>query len=203
MELTVECKKRPEGSKPRALRRAGKIPAVLYGHKGTESMSLIMDTKTAEVLVKKSSLNNTLIQVNVPEMSWSGKALLREIQAHPWKRNLYHLSFFSVASQESLQVTVPIHFTGTSIGVKQDGGALDTVLNELEVNCAPESIPESIEIDVSDMQIGDMLHVSELKLPAGVEAVGEGNRVIVSVLGKASQVTEDDAETTTEAAVAG
>ena len=200
MELTVECNKRPEGSKPRSLRRAGKIPAVLYGHKGTESMALIMDAKTAEVLVKKSSVNNTLIQVNVPELSWSGKALLREVQSHPWKRNLYHLSFFSVASQASLQVTVPIHFTGTSIGVKQDGGALDTVLNELEVNCAPESIPESIEIDVSDMQIGDMLHVSELKLPAGVEAVGEGDRVVVSVLGMASQVTEDDAETTTEAA---
>ena len=200
MELTVECNKRPDGSKPRALRREGKIPAVLYGHKGTESMSLIMDAKTAEVLVKKSSLNNTLIQVNVPELSWSGKALLREVQKHPWKTHLIHLSFFSVASQASLQVTVPIHFTGTSIGVKQDGGALDTVLNELEVNCAPESIPESIEIDVTDMQIGDMLHVSDLKLPAGVEAVGEGDRIIVSVLGKASQVTEEDAETTEAAA---
>jgi large subunit ribosomal protein L25 len=200
MELTVECNKRPDGSKPRALRREGKIPAVLYGHKGTESMSLIMDAKTAEVLVKKSSLNNTLIQVNVPELSWSGKALLREVQKHPWKTHLIHLSFFSVASQASLQVTVPIHFTGTSIGVKQDGGALDTVLNELEVNCAPESIPESIEIDVTDMQIGDMLHVSDLKLPAGVEAVGESDRIIVSVLGMASQVTEEDAETTEAAA---
>ncbi|MBD3882642.1 50S ribosomal protein L25/general stress protein Ctc [Phormidium tenue FACHB-886] len=200
MELTVECKKRPEGSKPNTLRREGHIPAVLYGHKGTESLALMMDAKTAEVLVKKSSLNNTLIQVNVPELSWSGKALLREVQKHPWKPHLVHLSFFSVAAQDSLQVTVPFHFVGTSIGAKQDGGALDTVLNELEVNCAPDRIPEMIEIDVTNLKIGDSIHVNDLTLPAGVEAVGEGDRIVVTVLGRASQVTEEDAETTEAAA---
>jgi large subunit ribosomal protein L25 len=195
MELTVECKKRAEGSKPNALRRGGQIPAVLYGHKGAESVALTLDAKAAETLVKKSSLNNTLIQINVPDLPWSGKALLREVQAHPWKRNLYHLSFFSVSATDKLEVTVPIHFVGTAVGAKQDGGSMDTVLNELEVACTGDSIPEVIEVDVSNMNIGDAIHVHELTLPAGVTALGEGDRVVVSILGKATKTEEsEDAE---------
>jgi large subunit ribosomal protein L25 len=193
MELTVECKKRAEGSKPNALRREGQIPAVLYGHKGAESVALTLDAKAAETLVKKSSLNNTLIRINVPDLPWSGKALLREVQAHPWKRNLYHLSFFSVSATDKLEVTVPIHFVGTALGAKQDGGSMDTVLNELEVSCMGDSIPEAIEVDVSNLNIGDAIHVHELTLPAGVTALGEGDRVVVSILGKASK-SEDPAD---------
>ncbi|NJR64617.1 MAG: 50S ribosomal protein L25/general stress protein Ctc [Leptolyngbyaceae cyanobacterium CRU_2_3] len=195
MELTVECNKRSEGSKPNALRREGKIPAVLYGHKGTESMSLTVDAKSAEILVRRSSLNNTLIQVNVPDLGWSGKALLREVQSHPWKRFLYHLSFFSVSSTDKIEVTVPIHFVGVAIGAKQDGGSMDTVLNELEVACTGGTIPDGIEVDVSNMNIGDAIHVNELVLPTGVTAVGEGDRVVVSILGKASKAEDGtDAE---------
>jgi len=194
MELTVDCKKRPEGSKPNALRRGGQIPAVLYGHKGTESMALTLDAKTAETLVRKSSLNNTLIKINVPEMPWSGKALLREVQSHPWKRSIYHLSFFSVSAGDKLEVTVPIHFVGTALGAKQEGGSMDTVLNELEVACTGDSIPEAIEVDVSNMNIGDAIHVSELPLPAGVVALGEGDRVVVSILGKATASSGEAAE---------
>lgn len=195
MELTIECQKRPSGSKTNALRREGRTPAVLYGHNGTESVALTIDTRSAETLVRRASLNNTLIQINVPEIAWSGKALLREVQAHPWRRDLYHLSFFSIGSQSSVQVTVPLHFIGESVGVKQNGGTLDVVLNELEVDCAPNNVPESLEIDVSNLEVGDALHVNELVLPSGVTVLGEGNRVAVSVL--ASKATGED--TTAEA----
>ncbi|HBE21572.1 MAG TPA: 50S ribosomal protein L25 [Cyanobacteria bacterium UBA11149] len=98
MEVTVECQKRAEGSKPRALRRDGLIPATLYGHKGAESESLTVDAKTVETLLKNSKVNDTVIQLEIPDLSWSGKVLLREVQVHPWKRaNVYHLSFFAVA----------------------------------------------------------------------------------------------------------
>ncbi|WP_416675561.1 50S ribosomal protein L25/general stress protein Ctc [Egbenema bharatensis] len=205
MELTLDCKKRPDGSKPNALRRDGLMPAVLYGHDGTESISLVIDAKTAEVLVRKASVNNTLIQLNISDIPWKGKALIREVQTHPWRGDLYHLSFFSVAAQDSLQVTVPFHFVGTAVGVKPEGGALDTVLTELEVSCAPDNIPESIEIDVTNLHIGDALHVRELKLPKGVEAVGEPDRVIVSILGRGGQVSapvEGEEEAAGEAAEA-
>lgn len=182
MEFTIECQKRAPGSKPRAMRRAGLLPAVLYGHNGAESMELTLDLKTAETLVKKASVNNTLIQVNIPEASWSGKALLREVQSHPWKPQLYHLSFFSIATQGSVNVTVPLRLVGESAGVKTYGGTLDVVLTELTVSCAPDAIPDAIDVDITNLNVGDALHVNELSLPAGITVSGEGDRVIVSVL---------------------
>ena len=193
MEFTVECQKRPDGKKANALRREGHIPAVLYGHDGTNSLSLTMDAKTAENLLRRASINNSLVMVKVPELSWSGKALLREVQTHPWKNELYHISFFSIAAQDSLQVTVPLHFVGEPIGVSEGRGALDTVKTELQVNCPPESIPESIEIDVSHLNIGDSIHVSELTLPQGVEVVDEPQRVVATVLAPTVPSAEEEA----------
>lgn len=189
MDVTVECQKRPEGSKPRALRRSGLIPAVLYGHKGAESVALTMSAKDAETLLKKATINNTLVQVKIPDISWSGKALLREVQTHPWKNALYHLSFFSVAAQESLNVMVQLHFVGEAAGVKQ-GGVLEVVISELQVQCAPENIPESIEIDVSNMQIGDVIRVEELVLPPGVTPLSEPERTVVTVAGDSNTEAE-------------
>jgi large subunit ribosomal protein L25 len=204
MELTLDCKKRPEGSKPNALRRQGLLPAVLYGHKGTESVSLTVDAKTVQMLLRKASVNNTLIQLNVTDLPWRGQTLLREVQSHPWRGDIYHLSFFSVAAQESLQVTVPLHFVGTPIGVKNEGGALDTVLTEVELSCAPDNIPESIEVDVSNLHVGESLHIDQLVLPASVEAIGGSDVVVATILGKSSQVTAEaedlEAEASAEAA---
>ena len=181
MQITIDCHKRAAGSKPNALRRSGQIPAVLYGHNGTESLELTIDAKKAEFLVRDASVNNTLIEVNVPEAPWTGKALLREIQVHPWKRHLYHLSFFSVSAESVLEITVPLHFIGEAYGVKQESGVMETELTELEVRCLPDRIPESIEIDVTDLKVGDALHVHELPLPEGVTAQGEANRVVVMI----------------------
>ncbi len=201
MEITVECNKRPEGSKPNALRRSGLIPASLYGHKGAESVSLTVKAKDAETLLKKATINNTLVQVKIADISWSGKALVREVQTHPWKKTeLYHVSFFSVASQESLNVAVPLHFVGEAVGVKQDAGVLDPVLTELQVQCAPENIPESIEIDVSNMQVGDTLRIEDLVLPPGITPLAEPGETVVTVAAQRAAEAGDEAEdSTTEA----
>lgn len=182
MELTVECQKRPEGSKPNALRRSGLIPAVLYGHNGAESLSLTINAKSAETLLKSHALNSILIQLNIPDLSWSGKTLLREVQRHPWKGNTYHLSFFAVGSHGFIDVEVPLHFVGEAVGVKMEGGILDTVLNQLKISCPPDSIPEFISVDVSGLHLGQALHINELNLPSGVTASGEANQVVVSIL---------------------
>ncbi|MGC8712095.1 MAG: 50S ribosomal protein L25/general stress protein Ctc [Leptodesmis sp.] len=182
MELTIDCQPRPEGSKPNSLRRAGQLPAVLYGHKGAESIALTIPMKKAELMLRDASLNNTLIQVNIPELSWSGKALLREVQTHPWRGTPYHISFFAVSAQDSLEVDVPLHFVGTARGIKEGGGSLDPSMSSLHVKCAPDSIPEQIEIDVSDLGAGEALHIGDINLPAGVVALGDANRVVVSVL---------------------
>ncbi|MBD2778284.1 50S ribosomal protein L25/general stress protein Ctc [Iningainema tapete] len=182
MNITVECQKRPEGSKPNALRRSGKIPANLYGHKGTESIALTIDAKVVERLLKKGSVNNTLIELQVTDVPWRGKTLLREVQTHPAKGTPYHLSFFAVAGHGDTDVEVPLRFVGEAVGVKQDGGVLDTVFTELQVSCAPENIPDVIEVDVSNLNVGDSLQIQQLVLPEGVTAKAEPDQLVVSVL---------------------
>ncbi|MGD1862551.1 MAG: 50S ribosomal protein L25/general stress protein Ctc [Leptolyngbyaceae cyanobacterium] len=181
MELSIECKKRDTGVNPRALRRGGQIPAVLYGHDGDASVSLMVNHREAERLIRKASVNNTLITVSVPEMPWSGQALLREVQTHPWKDSIYHLSFFSIASQSSVDVVVSINYTGDAKGVKDEGGTLDIIVSELAIRCAPDAIPESVDIDVSDLAVGENLHISDLKLPNKVEVITDTDKTLVSV----------------------
>ncbi|MEH2377090.1 50S ribosomal protein L25/general stress protein Ctc [Nostoc sp.] len=197
MAITVESLKRPEGSKPRALRRSGLIPANLYGHKGTESISLTIEAKTVERLLKRASVNNTLIDLNVTDIPWRGKALLRELQIHPAKGTPYHLSFFAVAGHGDTTVEVRFRFVGTAIGVKQDGGVLDTVITELQVSCAPENIPDVIEIDVTNLQMGDSLSIGDIVFPEGVTPLIEPERLVVSVL--PPQISAEDVEAEAEA----
>jgi large subunit ribosomal protein L25 len=97
MSITVESQKRPEGSKPNALRRSGLIPANLYGHNGAESISLVVDAKVVERLLKRVAVNKTEIELSIPELPWTGKTILREVQVHPAKGTPYHLSFFATA----------------------------------------------------------------------------------------------------------
>ncbi|MBD2138816.1 50S ribosomal protein L25 [Anabaena sp. FACHB-1237] len=95
MAIAVESQKRPEGSKPKALRRAGLIPANLYGHNGIESISLVVNAKVVERLLKVAAPNKTEVELNIPELQWTGKTVIREVQIHPAKGTPYHLSFFA------------------------------------------------------------------------------------------------------------
>lgn len=197
MEVTIECQKRPEGSKPKALRREGFIPATLYGHNGAESVALTVNAKAAETLLKHANvINHTPIQVTIPDLPWSGKALLREVQTHPWKRTLYHLSFFSVATQDTVKIALPVHLVGTAIGVKQ-GGILEHVMDEIQVECSPTNIPESIEVDISNLDVGASLHVHEIILPEGVSVIDDPQRTVINILGTLAMGSDasEDSET--------
>ncbi len=93
MSFSIECKQRPEGSKPNALRRDGQIPANLYGHDGNNSILLTVDAKTVETLMRKARVGSTKLEVSIPELSWNGTATIAELQTHPWKNYPYHISF--------------------------------------------------------------------------------------------------------------
>ncbi|MBW4595098.1 MAG: 50S ribosomal protein L25/general stress protein Ctc [Brasilonema angustatum HA4187-MV1] len=203
MQLTVDCQKRPEGTKPNALRRSGKIPAHLYGHKGTEAISLVLDAKVVERLLIKASVNNTLIDLNVTDIPWRGKTLLREVQSHPAKRTTYHLSFFAVAGHGDTDVEVPVLFVGEPVGVKQENGVLDTPITVVSLRCAPENIPEAISVDVSNLHVGDSLSVDALNLPANVTYLGDSEQIIATILPpQVDAKAEDEAEAEAAAAEA-
>lgn len=181
MSTAIECQKRPEGLNPRAIRREGLVPVVIYGHKGAESdADLVVNLTDAAKLLKDAAVNRTVVDVNVPDLSWSGKALIREAQFHPWKALLYHLSFFVVDNQPSVEVTVPLRLTGESKVVKQ-GGKLAQSLNQIKIQCAPDVIPEEITIGITDLPAGMRLLVSELVLPEGVVATSPGSLTVLTV----------------------
>jgi len=159
MDLTINCAQRASDEKTKKLRREGTLPAVLYGHDGTASVSLKVSNYDAEALLRKATINKSVITINVPDMPWSGKVILREVQKHPWKNKLHHLSFFSIASQEFIEVSMPINFVGEAIGVTDKGGTLDMVLTEVQLKCPPNAIPQSLDVDISGLDIGDALHV--------------------------------------------
>ena len=195
MNITVECKTRPEGSKPRALRREGLIPAALYGHDGDKSVSLTLPTKEAQMLLRKAAINNTLIDIKVPDMSWNGKALIREVQAHPWKRTLNHISFFTVSAKQTVEIVVPVILTGNAAGTKE-GGIVEQIMTELQISCFAGNIPESIEIDVTNFNIGDILHVGEIVLPEGATVLDDPERTAISVVLPAKPALDEDIEPT-------
>jgi large subunit ribosomal protein L25 len=190
MNITVECHAREAGSKPKALRREGLLPVVLYGHKGAESVSLTMSAKEAELLLKNAAVNNTLVDLKVPDISWKGKALIREVQAHPWKKTLYHLSFFTVAADKTVEIVVPVVLVGKAAGTKE-GGIVEQAMTELNISCSADNIPESIEIDISNFEIGSILHVGEVVLPQGVIALDESETTVVAVVPPSKKVEEE------------
>ena len=190
MSITVECQKRPEGINPRALRRDGLIPAALYGHNGAESVSLVLKAKEAQTLLKNASINNTLVDLNIPHLSWNGKALIREVQSHPWKRNIYHLSFFSVSADATVELVVPLNIVGTAVGVKA-GAVMEQMMTELKISCTRDVIPETIDIDVTDFEAGSNLHVRESVLPQGVKVLDDTENLIFSIVASSRQETSE------------
>ncbi|PZV15920.1 MAG: 50S ribosomal protein L25 [Pseudanabaena sp.] len=183
MQLQINATTRPPANN-RTLRRGGQIPATVYGHKGAESISITLDAKEATTLLREATINNTMIEVNVTDGDFKGKTLLREVQNHPYKNAIYHLSFFAIESQSSIEVDIPLHFVGVPVGVKVGGGSVDTIKNYVRVACAPNNIPESFEIDITNLDIGKGVHVSEIAYPEGVKPVTESTALVITILKK-------------------
>ena len=194
-ELKATLRDEQGKSAARRMRREGRIPAVIYGH-GEETRSLAVDAHEFEMLVKRYSLDTTLIELSIEGGKKAGgkvKALVSEVQKHPYKPLVLHVDFQQIHAGERVTVEVPIRLIGTSVGVR-DGGVLQHVLHELEIECAVEIIPEAIEVDVSGLQVGDSVHVGELTLPEGVDVLVEAERTVCLVAAPTVlEVTEEEA----------
>ena len=154
----------------RSLRGSGRVPAVIYGH-GREPQSLSIDTRELEKLLDHISAENTVIDLTVDGKS--ARTLIREIQRHPFKRQILHVDFQELVAGEKVIVRLPIVLMGVPAGVRMDGGILDQTMRELEVEVDPSNIPNHVEVDVTELTIGSSVHVSDIKLPEGVEIVGD------------------------------
>ena len=179
--MTIQANPRERTGKgaARSARREGRIPGVLYGH-GEESVALSVDAHSFDRLLHEVSVENTLIDLEVDGRS-PVKVLVREVQRHPFLNQILHVDFFHISMEEKITVEVPVVLKGTPAGVRLKGGIVDHAMRELEVLCLPGDIPERIELDVSALDIGDSVRVSDVSLP-NVQIPGDPERAIVSVV---------------------
>jgi large subunit ribosomal protein L25 len=173
----------------RTLRSKGQVPAVIYGH-GRDPLSLSLNARDLDKLLGHIQAESTVIEVSVG--GTTAKTLIREIQRHPIKRQILHVDFQALVAGEKVTVSIPILLEGIAEGVRLGGGVLDQTLRELEIEVDPSNIPDHIEFDVTHMVIGDSVHVSDLKMPEGVEVLDDPE-TSVAVLAAPRAVIEETA----------
>jgi large subunit ribosomal protein L25 len=180
----------------RRLRRESKVPGILYGA-GKDALPIEVDHKDLWFKLKMEAFHASILDIEVG--SETSQVLLRDYQMHPFKPLILHVDFQRVAADKKIHMKVPLHFVNAEIspGVKVAGGLVQHVLNELEISCLPKDLPEYIEVDLSELQAGHSLHLSALKLPAGVEAIvpkDEDPTVATVVIPRVATADEEAAE---------
>lgn len=177
--LKAEPREERGKSATRKMRAAGRTPAVIYGH-GDETRLLTVDAHELDLLFHRVHWENTIIELDIAGDRGAVRTLVREVQSHAHKPFVFHVDFQLIHAGEAVHVAVPIRLIGTAPGLKEGGIMMQTV-TDLDIRCMPDNIPEFIEVDISGLEIGDAVHLSDITLPEGVEAEIDADRTICSV----------------------
>ncbi len=185
----IEAKPRQSGTKndARRLRRSGQIPAVLYGA-GLEPKTVIVDPKQIRRILNSETGHNSIFDLAVAGDSDAGKAMIVDWQFEPIKGALLHVDLKRIAMDQVLRVSVPIVLKGEAPGVKLEGGILEQVLREVEIECLPADIPGHIDVDVSNLNFGDSVRVSDLSIGDKIKILTDPNQTIVHVTAVKAEV---------------
>jgi len=188
--LNVLKRKRMGKSGAREIRKEGNIPAVLYG-KGTDTISLVINPSELKEALSTAAGENTLLEIRVKDGEEDIKklSLLREIQYDFLTSKPIHLDFQALDMNQKITVSVPVQIEGKSIGVKE-GGILEEILREISVECLPADIPNSFNVDVSELEVGHSIHVNILEIKEGISILHEPEDTIVTVLAPKVEVVE-------------
>jgi large subunit ribosomal protein L25 len=183
----------------RRLRRAEKVPGVVYGG-GKAPVSLTFEHKiVAKSLENEAFYSHILVLKTGPE---SERVILKDVQRHPYKPRIAHVDFQRIRADVKLHMHIPLHFSGAenAPGVKDSGGLVSHIMSDVEVSCLPDDLPEYLALDLSEMQLNSILHLSDIKLPKGVELVDllhDNDKPVVSV--HMPRIEEEPVEEPTEA----
>lgn len=180
VEIQIEPRETGAKGKAKRLRREGKLPGVFYGPK---AQSVPLELNRKEFLTRVADLEGShLIRIKSGSPLLADKvALVKEMQFHPVTGEVLHADFYEVDLTAKILVKVPLHFVGKAVGVVR-GGILQPIVREVEVECLPMDIPEFFNVEVSELDIGDSLHVTELVMPEGVVAASESDLTLVTVV---------------------
>ena len=192
-ELIANVRNLQGSSASRRLRRAGTVPGIVYGG---DAAPTVIETNHNDLLLKlkKEAFHSSIITLNIDGKKES--VLLRDYQMHAYKPLVLHIDFQRVDATHELHVKVPLHFTNEEVapGIKLGGGLVNHVMTEVDIHCLAADLPEFIEVDLSALKVGDSIHLSQLKLPKGVQLVAHGaDDVVVGIVGKGGSAAEGEA----------
>lgn len=199
--MKIEIKAEPRSLQgtgaSRRLRRESKVPGILYGA-GKDAQPIQLDHKDLYFKLRTEAFHSSILDMEIGKDRL--QVLLRDYQMHPFRQQVLHADFQRVAADRKIHMKIPLHFVNGDIapGVKVAGGAVQHIANELDITCLPKDLPEFIEVDLKDLHAGHSIHVSGLKLPAGVESValakGDDITVATIVMTRAMTAEEEAAE---------
>ena len=180
--LTAQWRKETGKGAARTLRRQALIPGIFYGPE-VDPVPLSLNYGDLEKLIRTGAGENVIIDLAIEtgESTLSHRAMLKEIQLDPVKQTIMHVDLYEISLDKKIEVEVPIILTGTAKGVS-DGGILQQVSRTVEISCLPDNIPDAFELEVTTLDIGDSLHVSDLKIPEGIEVLEEEELTIATVV---------------------
>lgn len=180
LKLKAKARESAGNGPVRVLRRMGEVPAVIYGP-GKDTVLLSVSTKELEDILKKTKVGQAILSLEIQNGSLHTRtAMIKELQIHPVSRKFLHVDFYEISMDRKIKVKIPIVTKGIAKGIDL-GGMLQVVTRGVEILCLPVGIPESIEVDITDLNIGDSIHVKDLVLPQGVEIPADVNYTIVTV----------------------
>ena len=196
----LEAQPREAGTKndARAVRRGGKIPAVVYGA-GKESLAITVDPRHVARILNSETGHNTIFDVEIPGKDTS-KAMIVDWQREPIKDQLIHIDLKRIALDKVLKVSIPVYLVGEAAGVKQEGGIMEQMLREVEIECLPADIPSHIDADVSHLTFGKVLRVSELPHSDKIKFITDENQPVAHVTAVKEEVVATPDATAAEAA---
>jgi len=204
IELKANIRNSTGKGQARALRRAEKMPGVFYGPE-TEPVLLSVGISDLEKALKKSPSSQALFNLTILNgENTSRPAMIKELQIHPLSRDYLHVDFYGISMDRKISVKVPVVAKGKSQGVEL-GGILQIIRRELEIFCLPGEIPDAIELDVTDLDIGDSIHVKEIPLQGDIEIPADVDFTVITILAPKAEVEEEaeEGEEEAEEAVAG
>lgn len=189
IELKANIRNSVGKSQARALRREEKMPAVLYGP-GTEPVLISVSVKDLEKALKRSTASQAILNLTIHNgENTSRTAMIKELQLHPVSRDYLHVDFYEISMDRKIWVKVPVTVKGKSRGV-EEGGILQIIRRELEILCLPTAIPETIELDITDLDIGDSIHVKEIPLQGDIEIPEDVNFTVITIVSPKAEVEE-------------
>jgi large subunit ribosomal protein L25 len=181
-ELVAEFRETQGKGASRRLRHEGKVPAILYGGH-SEARALTLSHQKLLIMLENERFYSTILSLKVGDQTQA--AILKDVQRHPFKNAIVHIDFQRVEDNQKIRINVPLHFVGAAVspGVKSQGGIVSHMRNDVEVSCLPKDLPEFIEVDLSGLSINESIHLSQLKVPAGVEllALAKEDAAVVAI----------------------